>query len=105
MKKFTVILFIALFLFIPVMPDNEIPDILTEEHDFRAPNLESNSKVTDSLMPRNIFSYFFSSLKKSINDIPATLSALLVIIFLSSITGIFIKNSSLSKIPEYCSCQ
>ena len=54
-------------------------------------------------MPGNIFTYFFSSLKKSINDIPATLSALLVIIFLSSITGIFIKNSSLSKIPEYCS--
>lgn len=103
MKKVVILIIIVLLLFIPVTANNDIPEVLTKEHNFSTPNIDTNSKVTDSLMPENIFKYFFSSLKKSILEIPVTLSTLIVIIFLSSVTGIFVKSTSLSKIPEYCS--
>ena len=105
MKK-TMMFIIILFLLSNTAFANDnvkIPEILTGTSDFSYPDIDANNEVADALLPQNIISYIISNFQKSLNEIPNIFVSVIVVIFISAVTGIFTKKSSIGKFSGYIS--
>ncbi len=81
----------------------KLPDILTGTTDFSFPDIQANKEVSDTLLPQNVFSHIISYFKKSVSEIPSVFASLITVIFISAVTGIFTKKSSIGKFAGYIS--
>lgn len=105
MKRIMTYIIILFLLVNPVFAEDyvKIPEIFIGTSDFSYPDIVANKEVSDALLPQNIFSYIFSNFKHSLSEIPDIFVSLIAVIFISSVTAIFTKKSSIGKFSGYIS--